>query len=145
MRFTGDRIRANCFTGNRTGANCETPENEEESKTRQGLELRHLRTSKQCHSKENHGNCLRGTSYRLDCSDTGMLMLCASNVSTGHLSQKHWAAASLSGAMTPNIKLQTALWTGYGTTVVRLWTTMPAVQVLHPVGSLKKHQPARNV
>jgi len=72
VRFTAERTRANCFTGDRTSANCETPENEEESRTRQGLERRHRRTSKQRHSKENHGNCLEGlltemTAVTLDC------------------------------------------------------------------------------
>ena len=72
VRFTAERTCSNCFTGDRTSANCETPENEEESRTRQGLERRHRRTSKQRHSKENHGKCLEGlltemTAVTLDC------------------------------------------------------------------------------
>ena len=90
------------FAGDRTCADCESPEHV--------LILRHQKTKKlprlgkaySCATEEPRSNAtvrkimatdLRNF-FRFDCRETPMLLWCASDRSTGHLSQKHWVAAS---------------------------------------------------
>ena len=113
-------ISAVRFTGDRTCANRETPENEEASETRQGLELRHRRTSKQSHSKENNDNCLEGllmdlTAVTIECCCGALLtfrqVICH---------QSTWLQRQCIIIWCDDAKHQ-AVRTGHGATAVRLW------------------------